>query len=68
MKKLIVHPRYDKGTVDNDISILYLAQEVDLATYTPACLAGADEFTAYDGKMALSLGNLIAQSSTLKWK
>ena len=58
VKKVIVHPSYDDGLQLNDISILYLAQEVDLATYTPACLPTAGQSTAYDGKMALAAGNL----------
>ena len=57
VKKLVVHQDY--GSYDNDISLLYLTQEVDLATYTPACLPTAEDSTAYDGKMALTVGNFI---------
>ena len=38
-------------------------QEVDLATYTPACLPSPEDTTAYDGKMALAVGSLIFGSS-----
>merc|ERR1711874_36749 len=38
VQKLVVHPDYNNLGSGNDISLLYLAQEVDLATYTPACL------------------------------
>merc|ERR1719333_1385871 len=38
VQKLVVHPDYKNHVYINDISLLYLAQEVDLATYTPACL------------------------------
>merc|ERR1719219_2228370 len=55
VKKLVVHPHHTHDR--NDVAILYLAQEVDLATYTPACLPGNDhKETAYDGKKALALG------------
>ena len=62
VEKLIVHPDYhwdDHPTLYNDVSILYLAQEVDLSTYTPACLPKANDFTAYNGKMALAVGKFI---------
>ena len=51
------HEDYDDSTYDNDISILELAEEVDLTVYTPACLAKtSDDFT---GKNALVYGELI---------
>ena len=58
--KLIVHPKHNPATQDNDISILYLAQEVDLTTYTPVCLPKVQhsKSTAYNGKRALAVGNL----------
>ena len=36
--------------------MLYLAQEVTLAIYPPACLPPANDNTAFDGKMALAVG------------
>ena len=33
------HENYDSFTLDNDISVLELAEEVDINTYTPACMA-----------------------------
>ena len=33
------HENYDSFTLDNDISLLELAEEVDINTYTPACMA-----------------------------
>ena len=59
VKKLIIHPKYSSGDHDNDITILYLTQEVDLATYTPACLPKANDPSAFDGKMALAAGNFF---------
>ena len=41
---------------NNDIVILELAEEVDLATYTPACLAKSSDTTTFDGKTALVYG------------
>ena len=34
----------------NDIAVLELAEEVDLDTFTPACLARAEDGTAFDGE------------------
>ena len=39
---------------DNDITIIELAQEVDLTTYTPACMAKTSD--TFDGKMAWAYG------------
>ena len=58
VKKLVIHPRYDESKTLNDVALLHLTEEVDLATYTPACLPPHGVTTAYDGKMALALGNL----------
>merc|ERR1711936_954987 len=41
---------------NNDIVVLELAEEVDLATYTPACLAKSSDTTTFDGKTALVYG------------
>ena len=41
---------------DNDITIIELAQEVDLTTYTPACLAKTSDTTTFDGKKAWVYG------------
>ena len=35
----------------------YLGQEVNLAIYTPACFPPAGDNTAYEGKLALAVGN-----------
>ena len=39
-----------------DIAILQLAKEVDLNTYTPACLAKTSDTTTFDGKTAWVYG------------
>ena len=44
---------------DNDITIIELAQAVDLTTYTPACLAKTSDTTTFDGKNALVYGEII---------
>ena len=44
---------------DNDITIIELAQEVDLTTYTPACLAKTSDTTTFDGKNAWVYGEII---------
>ena len=71
VKKLILHPDYDWDdgpTLYNDVSILYLDQEVDLSTYTPACLPKANDFTAFNGKMALVVGKIIILEHFPAWK
>ena len=49
----IVHESYTTPKLDsNDIALLKLAEDVDLNTYTPACLptSGAD-YTGQNGKV-----------------
>merc|ERR1712066_170511 len=41
---------------DNDIAIIELAQEVDLTTYTPACMAKTSDTNTFDGKNAWVYG------------
>ena len=52
VKKIIIHHGFNRRgsyVVPNDIAILELPEEVDLETYTPACLAEtSDEDTFYD--------------------
>ena len=43
---------------DNDITIIELAQEVDLTTYTPACMAKTSDTTTFDGKNAWVYGEI----------
>ena len=50
------HENYDSSTKDNDIAIIELAEEVDLAIYTPACLAKTSDTTTFDGKNAWAYG------------
>ena len=44
---------------DNDITIIELAQAVDLTTYTPACMAKTSDTTTFDGKNAWVYGEII---------
>ena len=59
VKAVTIHPRYD-GYIHHgfDISILELEEELDLAIYTPACLAKSDDNTTTSlvGKMATIAG------------
>ena len=50
------HEDFNTVTTDNDITIIELAQEVDLTPYTPACLAKTSDTTTFDGKTALVYG------------
>ena len=38
------------GSLNNDITVLELAEEVDINIYTPACLAQTSDTTTFDGK------------------
>ena len=50
------HENYHDSTIDNDIAIIELAEEVDLAIYTPACLAKTADTATFDGKNAWAYG------------
>ena len=43
---------------DNDITIIELAEAVDLTTYTPACLAKTSDTNTFDGKKAWVYGEI----------
>ena len=49
--------RFQGATID-DIAILELADEVDLAQYHPVCLPRKSDRTTFDGKTALAMGEL----------
>ena len=53
------HENYDSSTKDNDITLIELAQEVDLTIYTPACMAKTSDTTTFDGKNAWVYGEVI---------
>ena len=53
------HESYDETTNDNDITIIELAQSVDLSVYTPACMAKNTDATTFDGMSALAYGQII---------
>ena len=62
VKKFINHESFnykETKSYDHDICILELAEEVDLATYSPACLAKSSDTTTWDGKNALVYGNVL---------
>ena len=40
------------GSLNNDITVLELAEEVDINTYTPACLAQTSDTDTFNGKTA----------------
>ena len=54
-----IHENYNSITFDNDIAIIELAQEMDLTTYTPACLAKTSDTTTFDGKNATAYGEIM---------
>ena len=62
------HENYNSGTTDNDITVIELAQEVDLTTYTPACLAKTSDTNTFDGKNAWVYGEIILLSLQSDYK
>ena len=58
VKKIFNHENYNpgKGSLNNDIAVLELEEEVDLKVYTPACLAKTSDATTFNGKNALVYG------------
>lgn len=51
------HEDYSKpNTYSNDITVIELAEELDLTVYIPACLAQTGDTTAFDGKTAQAYG------------
>ena len=53
------HENYNTVTTDNDITIIELAQEVDITIYTPACVAKTSDTTTFDGKNATAYGEIM---------
>ena len=53
------HESYNKKTSDYDITIIELAKEVDINTYTPACLAKTSDSNSFDGKKAWAYGDML---------
>ena len=63
VSKIIVHEDFTKAENIQkklnkyyDLALLELSEDVDLATFTPACLARASDLTTFDNKMALATG------------
>ena len=52
----ITHEDYDKLTVNNDIALLKLVEEVDVKLFTPACLPSVD--ADYTGRKAQTYGEI----------
>ena len=55
VSKIINHASFVASTVDYDISLLKLSEEVDLNIYTPACLPETTD--NFEGKKAWAYGN-----------
>ena len=53
------HENYDSFNLVNDIALIELAEEVDLSTYTPACLAKTSDTATFDGKIATAYGEIM---------
>jgi len=58
VKTIFNHEDYkpSTGSLNNDITVLELAEEVDLNVYTPACMAQTSDTTTFDGKTAWVYG------------
>ena len=55
----IKHENFNRTTLVNDIALIELAEEVDLTTYTPACLAKTSDTATFDGKNATAYGEIM---------
>ena len=55
----IKHENFNQTNLDNDIALIELAEEVDLTTYTPACLAKTSDTATFDGKIATASGEIM---------
>ena len=62
MTKYVNHESFSMP--NNDIVVIELAEEVDLNSYTPACMAKTSDTTAFDGKTALVYGKIISVTVT----
>ena len=58
VKKYTNHEDFNKGTFHNDITVIELAEEVDLAIFTPVCMAKSSDSTTFDGQNALVYGSI----------
>ena len=57
VKNFWVHESYNSTHMPGyDIAVIELAQEVNLTTYTPACMAKTSDNTTFDGKTAWAYG------------
>ena len=54
--KIINHPSYSSATSRNDVALLKLSEEVDLNTYTPACLPNTTQ--NFEGEKAWVYGKI----------
>ena len=64
VSKITNHPNYNPagGSLNNDITVLELAEAVDLNVYTPACLAQTSDEATFYGKTAQVYGWGITSS------
>ena len=54
--EIFIHEGYNAATSRHDIAVLKLAEEVDIETYTPACMAQTSDEDTFYGKTALAYG------------
>ena len=56
VSRVLAHPYHHPATRTHDIALLELAEHVDLALYTPACLVANTDQAAFDGLTAQVYG------------
>ena len=56
VNKITIHESYGGADLANDITVIELAEELDLNVYTPACMAQTSDSTSFDGKTAQVYG------------
>ena len=54
--KIFRHEKYNSHTMENDIAVLELSEDVDLETYTPVCLPKTSDTNLFYGTVAEAYG------------
>ena len=70
VSKIIIHKNFNEVNVKKkmgkvyDLALLELSEDVDLKTFSPACLARSSDLTTFDNKMALATGTMLTETAS----
>ena len=71
VSKIIIHKGFNFANIKKemafayDLALLELSEDVDLKTFSPACLARSSDLTTFDNKMALATGKTLTETASL---